>query len=71
MKTGLQLTPSTKDAERVIHEAIANSDFYTEWNSEFGCYFFEEEPENYDELEFQIDNLLARSTVNYRIEGIF
>ena len=70
METGLQVTPSTKDA-RVINEAIANNDFYTEYDSEFRFYFFPEEVENYDELEAQIDNLLAGLNVNYRIEGVF
>ena len=71
MKTGLQVTPTTKEDARVINEAIANSDFYAEYNSEFGFYFFPEEEENYDELEVQIDNLFSDLNVNYRIEGIF
>ena len=71
MKTGLQLTPKTREDARVINEAIANSDFYTEYDSEFGFYFFPEEEENYDELEAQIDNLFDGLNVNYRIEGVF
>lgn len=71
METGLQLTPRTREDARVINEAIANSDFYAEYNSEFGFYFFLEEEENYDELEAQIDNLLSGLNVNYRIEGVF
>ena len=71
MKTGLQVTPRTREDARAINEAIANSDFYTEYNSEFGFYLFPEEEENYDELEAQIDNLFAGLNVNYRIEGIF
>jgi hypothetical protein len=71
METGLQVTPRTKEDARVINEAIANSDYYTEYNSEFGFYFFPEEEENYDELEAQIDNLFAGLNVNYRIEGVF
>ena len=71
MKNGLQLTPRTREDARVINEAIANSDFYTEYDSEFGFYFFPEEEENYDELEAQIDNLFDGLNVNYRIEGVF
>ena len=71
METGLQLTPRTREDARVINEAIVNSDFYTEYNSEFGFYLFLEEEENYDELEAQIDNLLSGLNVNYRIEGVF
>lgn len=71
MKTGLQVTPKTREDARVINEAIANSDFYTEYNSEFGFYLFPEEEENYDELEAQIDNLFDGLNVNYRIEGVF
>ncbi len=71
METGLQLTPRTTTDARVINEAIANSNFYTEYNSTFGFYFFPEEEENYDDLESQIDNLLADLNVNYRIEGVF
>lgn len=70
-ETGLQLTPRTREDGRIINEAISNSDFYTEYNSEFGCYFFPEEEDLYDELEAQLDNLLAGLNVNYRIEGIF
>jgi hypothetical protein len=71
METGLQVTPRTKEDARVMTEAIAHSDYYTEYNSEFGFYFFPEEEENYDELEAQIDNLFAGLNINYRIEGIF
>ena len=71
METGLQLTPKTREDARVINEAIANSDFYTEYDSEFGFYFLPEKEENYDELEAQIDNLFDGLNVNYRIEGVF
>ena len=71
MKTGLQVTPKTREDAIVINEAIADSDFYTEYNSEFGFYLFPEEEENYDELEVQIDNLFSGLNVNYRIEGVF
>lgn len=64
-------TPATKEDARVINEVIANSDFYTEYDSEFGFYFFPEEEENYDELEAQIDTLFGDLNVNYRIEGVF
>ena len=70
MKTGLILTPSTSVDSRIIHEAVANSDFYTEYNEEFGYYFFPEEEGNYDELERQLDNLIGFNA-NYTIEGIF
>ena len=71
IETGLQVTPKTREDAIVINEAIANSDFYTEYNSEFGFYLFPEEEENYDELEVQIDNLFSGLNVNYRIEGVF
>ena len=71
METGLRVTPATKEDARVINEVIANSDFYTEYDSEFGFYFFPEEEENYDELEAQIDTLFGGLNVNYRIEGVF
>ena len=71
METGLQVTPKTREDARVINEAIANSDLYTEYNSEFGFYFFPEDEDNYDELEAQIDDLFDGLNVNYRIEGVF
>ena len=71
METGLNVTPRTQEDSRVINEAIANSDFYTEYNSTYGYYFFPEEEANYDELEAQIHNLFGGLNVNYRIEGIF
>jgi len=69
--TGLQLYPRTREDSQVINEAIENSDFYAEYNSQYGLYFFPEEEENYDELEQQLDELLSQLNVNYRIEGIF
>ena len=69
--TGLQVYPKLSRDLALINEAIANSDFYTEYNSEFGFFFFPEEEENYDELEAQIDNLFSGLSVNYRIEGVF
>ena len=71
MKTGLTVKPRTREDAIIINEAIANSDFYTEYDSAFGFYLFPEEEENYNELEAQIDNLFAGLNVNYRIEGIF
>ena len=71
METELRVTPATKEDARVINEVIVNSDFYTEYDSEFGFYFFPEEEENYDELEAQIDILFGGLNVNYRIEGVF
>jgi hypothetical protein len=71
MKTGLQLTPRTREDAIVINEIIANSDFYAEYDSEFGFYLFPEEEENYDELEEELNDLFKGLDVNYRIEGIF
>lgn len=71
METGLQLTPSTREDAIVINEIIANSDFYAEYNSEFGFYLFPEEEEHYDELEEELNDLFKCLDVNYRIEGIF
>ena len=71
MEKGLQVTPATREDARIINVAIANSEFYAEYNSEYGFYFFPEKEENYDELEAQIDNLFDELSVNYRIEGVF
>ena len=71
METGLQVTPRTREDARVMNEAIANSDFYTEYNAEFGYFFFPEEEDNYDSLEEQINELFEGVDVRYRIEGIF
>ena len=68
MGTGLNVTPRTQEDLRVINEAIANSDFYTEYNSTYGYYFFPDEEANHDELEAQIHNLFGGLNVNYRIE---
>ena len=68
MKTGLRVTPRTREDARVMNEAIANSDFYTEYNSVYGFYFFPEEEENYDELEAQIHNLFGGLNADYTIE---
>jgi len=70
MKTGLILTPSTSVDSRIIQEAIANSDFYAEYDDEFGNYYFPEEESNYDELESQLENMIGFNA-NYTIEGIW
>lgn len=71
IETGLMLFPRRREDINAIKESIENSDFTAEWNSEFGCFIFPEEEENYDELESELDELLSGRNVNYRIEGIF
>lgn len=70
-ETGLQVYPQLSRDLALINEAIANSDFYTKYNSKFEFFFFPEEKENYDELEAQIDNLFSGLSVNYRIKRVF
>ena len=50
---------------------LQDSEFYTEYNSEFGYFFFPEEEDNYDSLAEQINELFEGVDVRYRIEGIF
>ena len=69
--TGLQLYPITREDSNVISSIIEDSDFYAEYNSQYGFFFFPEEEENYDDLEGQLDELFSDKDVNYRIEGIF
>ncbi|MBV5347536.1 hypothetical protein JZU46_04895 [bacterium] len=69
--TGLQLYPRTREDSNVISSIIEDSDFYAEYNSQYGFFFFPEEEENYDDLEWQLDELFSDKNVNYRIEGIF
>ena len=71
MEKGLQLTPRTREDLRIINDMLQESDFYTEYNSEFGYFFFPEEEDNYDSLEEQINELFEGVDVRYRIEGIF
>lgn len=71
METGLQLTPRTREDLQIINEVLQESEFSTEYNSEFGYFFFQEDEENYDTLEEQINELFHGLEVNYRIEGIF
>lgn len=71
METGLQLTPRTREDLRIINEMLQDSEFYTEYNSEFGYFFFPEEEDNYDSLAEQINELFEGVDVRYRIEGIF
>ena len=71
METGLQLTPRTREDLRIINEILQESEFSTEYNSEFGHFFFPEEEDNYDSLEEQINELFEGVDVRYRIEGIF
>jgi len=71
MEKGLQLTPGTREDLRIINGILQESDFYTEYNAEFGYFFFPEEEDNYDTLEEQINELFEGVDVRYRIEGIF
>lgn len=71
METGLQLIPRTREDLRIINEILQESEFSTEYNSEFGFFLFLEEEENYDSLEEQINELLEGVDIRYRIEGIF
>jgi hypothetical protein len=72
MKTsGLMLFPGFREGATVIAQIIESSDFYAEYNHEFGCFFFPENEESYDTLESDLDELLAGSDVSYRIEGVF
>ena len=71
MKNGLQLIPSTREDQVLISSIITNSEFYAEWDSQWGLWFLPEEEESYDELEIALDKLFAIHQVNYRIEGIF
>lgn len=56
---------------RVFDAWLESGDFYAEYNSEFGFYFFPEEVENYDDLEVAIASNLGELDINYRIEGVF
>ena len=71
METGLQLSPRTREDLRIINEMLQESEFSTEYNSEFGFFFFPKEEDNYDTLEEQIDELFEGINVRYKIEGIF
>lgn len=71
MRTGLMLTPSTRESARIINETIENSDFYAEYDSTYGFFFFPEKEEYYDSLELELDRLLSSLDVDYRIEGVF
>ena len=68
---GLMVFPRTKEDTQVIGHLVDKSDFIAEYNSEFGCFFFPEEEENYDCLEIQIDEMLIGTNANYRVEGVF
>ena len=71
METGLQLYPSTPADTNIISGIIEESALYAEYDARYGFFFFPEKEEDYDELEKDIDALLAGAEVNYRIEGIF
>ena len=70
--TGLNVYPRTSADATTMGQVIENSEFSAEYNTEFGCYFFEEDEENYDDLEDSLTDLFNESGLShYRIEGIF
>jgi hypothetical protein len=71
METGLRLIPFDNWAAKAIDELIQDSEFYAEYDSTYGFFFFPEKEENYDSLELELDRLLSSLDVDYRIEGVF
>ncbi len=71
METGIIITPRTREDAHVMRQEIAKSDYYAEWDSSTGSFFFPEEEETMCNLEMELDNLFSGSNVNYRVEGVW
>ena len=68
MRTGLSIYPATENDRVAIENLIDNEGYTAEWNEEWGCYFFEEEPGMYDALEREIQAGLGHE-INCTFEG--
>ena len=69
--SGLMVIGRTTIDNTRIGDIIEQNDFYAEWNTREGFWFFPEEVENYDELEQQLEELFIEEGINARFEGIF
>jgi hypothetical protein len=75
MDTGLIVTGRTQiDNTRILDLINENpyergSYFYAEWNAREGYFLFPEEPENFDILEGQLEELFTKNNITARFEG--
>lgn len=67
--TGLYVTPTSNQDKQKIEKFLDTSDYYGEWNRE-GHFFFPEKPEDYDNLEKELDKEFQKRKISARFEGI-
>ena len=62
------ITPLDRDQ---INDFLSSSNYYAEYNSEFKSWFFPEDEENYDQLEWELNDEFNKLGIDARFEGIF
>lgn len=70
-KSGLMVFGITQLDRDQIGDFVHDSDYYAEYNSEFKSWFFPEDEENYDQLEWELNDEFNKLGIDARFEGIF
>ena len=70
-KKGLMVFGRTPLDNNAIKDMVNDGDFYAEWNPAEGYWFFPEVEEEYDELEYYLEQEFNKRNINARFEGIF
>jgi hypothetical protein len=69
-RKGLLVFGKTEHDNNQIRDLIDNSDYYAEFDNEFQCWFFPEEPDLYNDLERELDGEFSKNGIDARFEGI-
>ena len=71
-ESGLWVYVRGREETNKIKEIIDNSDYYGEYDSEAGGFFFPETENNYDKLEEELNELFEKNGgQSFRFEGVF
>jgi hypothetical protein len=70
-ETGLMVYPSSKEDNQKLKEYSIDGDFYCEYDSEGGYWFFPEDESYYNDLEMKLTTEFNKLGINARFEGVF
>lgn len=69
-RKGLMVYGITQLDRDEIGDFIKSSDYHAEYNNEFQSWFFPEDEENYDQLEYDLNREFYKKGIDARFEGI-
>jgi hypothetical protein len=70
-ESGLMVYPSSEEDNEKLKEYSIDGDFYCEYDSEGGYWFFPEDESYYDDLEMKLETQFNELGINARFEGVF